>query len=358
MKNRDKKILFGALVVLVAALLSWSVRRQDEETPKVTSTTPPMTAAPERSAQSDRGSRVLALSNSAVPSAPASSVTVADSGSSTDAGIVFRSPLHRCTSLELCGADGICLPTPSGSIGCFASNCGGPFDKKSCGGVFDSCVEIRWGKKSIYRCAPGGEGQSGATCYDSIYAPDSKRCSPGLACIAGFCAEPCDSSGSCKGDHECSSSDAGLRACVPKGLFCTRSDECHNRACVDGICLVPASFESGKKSCLPGSCESGFACAGIYSGHDGFGRCRPDCTDSRQCAEGSTCVSAGPLTPDRWVCERVCVTVDDCAQEESCRTRAGAASGFCQSAMPNDMTGSAQAIGEELWRSPDYLPKN
>lgn len=287
------------------------------------------------------------------------SVVLLDAGASPmapeveDAGPrVFRSDLHRCSALRLCGPDAVCQRT-HGPVGCFRSNCEGPWDTHSCGGDFNACRRVQWGGNTIHRCMPGGTVTRGGTCSTFRYAAEDARCQPGLECVAGYCAGPCQGD-ACRPGERCVRIE-GEAVCLPASSGCANGSECASGFCLDGLCIERGTLLNGTKSCVPGDCGSDAQCAGEVDGHEARGVCRPACGDDRPCLAGFACVSGGRLAGDQRACAKTCRSGRDCPRTDACRFVPGG-EGLCEPAPPQDMSGSSQAIDEEVWATPDFLP--
>ena len=250
--------------------------------------------------------------------------------------------LAECRREHWCPNGTECAKTASGELGCYASNCKRLGDRESCARD-EACIEI---SENFFRCAPAGFLAEGEECLDRQSANVSRRCGPGLLCLAGRCSSECTTSKGCGSALlKCLQTPHG-NFCVASSSLCDKEHPCQaGEACLQDeragsmVCVTSVALPSGKPGCTPNSCPQGQVCAGARWGGHFYGRCLVECA-SNSCAEGAYCAPAnlqtlaGPL-----VCHPSCVPPGtECGSDGQCVFNPQKGVGLCAVSMPYDNT--------------------
>lgn len=261
--------------------------------------------------------------------------------------LALNRSVAQCEERRLCG-DGVCrVWTGSERVACFRSNCT-PDAGAGCG-PGDWCQQFG----AVWRCAPDGTAELGASCLPDRFANRGQRCSQGRECIAGICSHPCPSSHDCTGGSSCVLV-GGSHYCLPQAVICARDGDCRDdRACVNGVCAQRMEIRPGVLSCVPGQCPSSQVCDGELIGSSVWAECRESC-QAKPCPAGARCVAPGGLAGTAQVCEPAC----PCGPGEACHFRANAPQdGTCRPTSPTDPERSSLFEWQEAFAGmPDGFP--
>lgn len=268
--------------------------------------------------------------------------------------------LAECRREHWCPTGTECARTAAGELGCYASNCKRLGDRESCARD-DACIEIIEG---FFRCAPSGFLAEGEECLDRQSANASRRCGPGLLCIAGRCSSECTTSKGCGSALlECLQTPHG-NFCVASNSLCDKEHPCHpGEACLQDeragtmVCITPVALPSGQPGCTPSSCPQGQVCAGARWGGHFYGRCLVECATT-PCADGYCAPANLQTVTGPMVCHPSCVPPGtECGSDGQCVFNPKNGVGLCAVSMPYDNTINSLEEWDSVFPpTPDALP--
>lgn len=184
-----------------------------------------------------------------------------------------------CPALQVCGAEGVCVP--------IATGCDGD----------DDCADGEFCSPSSGRCVSEQERCD----RNSAQCPTGQQCDA----LDGFCRPI----GLCNSDADCGTAEQCSRQGNCEPVPCDASLDCGQPGlvCDDGICTTGCALPEAP-------CPSGQFCR---DGDDDIGECITGCNEDRDCNFGFVCDLG--TTPALCIAEPPCELDEDCRPDEICR---------------------------------------